>query len=343
MTYIQNTDVGYNRENVISVPIIEKYRRNYDFIKNEFKKLPDVVNVTTCNTRPSDGAGINPFYWEGKTFDDKITLNFISVDYDYIETMNMEMLMGRSFSRDFPDSMNYIINEAALKLTGLEDPIGKMFSIWRREGKIIGVVKDFNFGSLHNTIDPLVLLFASHWHFSPYFLIRFESDDINQTIATIKNTLHQIDTQYPFEYEFLDDVYNAQYKTEQRLGKLLTYAALLAIFISCMGLFSLAAFTAERKTKEIGIRKVFGASVDQIIFLLIKSFSKWVIFSLLIAVPLAYIYVKSWLQEYAYRVEITADIFVMAGLLAIIIVILTVSYESIKAAKKNPVITLKYE
>jgi len=344
LKFVKNKSLGFDRENVVAIPIKSNMRFSYDPVKLEFEKCQGVINVTTSNRLPNSIGNINPVYWEGHTFEDNVTVNFVSVDFNYIETMKMEMVLGRSFSRDFPsDSGNYIINEALLKLTELEDPIGKMFSLWEYEGKIIGIVKDFHHQSLHNDINPLVLNFAPGWYFSPYFLIRIEPDNITATLERLENVLLSFDSEYPFEYQFIDESFEAQYRSEEQLSKVFNYFAYIAIFISCLGLFGLASFMAERRTKEIGIRKVFGSSVPRILLLLSKDFTKWVLIANIIAWPVLYYFMKSWLQNFVYHTKLSIWVFVFAGILSFVIALLTISYRAYKSAKQNPAKALRYE
>ena len=270
-------------------------------------------------------------------------MNFACVDYDYFETFDMEMMHGRSFSHDFPaDKENYIINEAALQLTGFKDPISKMFSMWIYDGKIIGVVKNFHGTSLHNDIRPIVFVMYKNL---PYFhmFIKTKTSDIPSTIKHIKSTIEKFAPNFIFEYTFLDDKFNQQYQREERLANILNYFTFLAIFISCLGLFGLASFMAEQKTKEIAVRKVFGASISRIIGLISKEFIILVLIANLIAWPTAYFIMNRWIQNYAYHTKIDLMFFILAGIIAISITILTVSYQAVKAASRNPVDSLKYE
>jgi len=344
LTYIQNRDLGFDREQVLSIPIGDKYIGNFEGLKNEFRKVPGVINLTTSHSLPTNITSQNPVYWEGKSSDDYVSMNFVSVDYDYIETMKMEMVMGRSYSNDFTDNQkSYIINEAALKLTGLKDPVGKMFSIWNKEGRIIGIVKDFNYEKLSDQIKPLVMTYAPGWYFSPYFLIRISTDNVSGTIENLRRAALKYDPGYFFEYEFLDDAFEELYRSEEQLGTVFIYFAVLAIFISCLGLFGMASFMAEKRTKEIGIRKVLGATVPGIVLFLSREFMKWVLIANIIAWPIAYYAMNKWLQGFTYRTNLHIGIFAFSAFLALAIALITVSYQSVKAASSNPVEALKYE
>jgi putative ABC transport system permease protein len=266
------------------------------------------------------------------------------VDYDYFETLEMEMAQGRSFSKDFPtDAADaFILNETGSRLTGMEDPIGKKFTLWNKSGPIIGVVKDYHFKSLHAKIEPLVLrMFHKNWN--RYVIIRIRSDNITETLKTVEYAYKHYHPGYPFEFQFLDESLNALYSSEKRTGRVFRYFMFLAIFISCLGLFGLASFMADQRTKEIGIRKVLGASVSGIFLMLLKEFVKWVLLASAISWPLAYYAMDRWLKNFAYRTDIALWIFLVSGILGLAVAFATVSYQSLKASIANPVDSLRYE
>ena len=220
--------MGFNREQVLSIPISDKYLTEYETLKNEFRKVPNVVSITTSSYLPTDIFSVNPVYWEGKTSEDFVIMRHVSVDYDYIETMQMEVILGRSFKKESSDNLqSYIINESAMRMIGFEDPIGKMFSLVHYEGRIIGVVKDFNYSKLSNKIEPIVLNFAPRWYFTPYFLIRIDEKGISRTIDNLEKTARKFDPDYPFEYRFLDDAFNEMYMSEQKLREIINSQSLI--------------------------------------------------------------------------------------------------------------------
>jgi hypothetical protein len=271
-------------------------------------------------------------------------MRFIACDHDYIKTFEMELAQGRDFSRDFPtDLQNYIVNEEAIKLMGLEDPVGKLFSIWQYEGQIIGVVKNFHSRPLHNTIEPLVLTLAQQNWGPSYVFLRIRPENISQTLDDLSKTWEKFAPSYPFDFLFLDEDFEQLYRTDQRTGTIFRYFAILAIFISCLGIFGLAAFTAEQRTKEIGIRKVLGASVSGIVSLISREFVILLTLANVIAWPLAYFLMNRMLNNYAYRTNITVWIFLIAGILAYCIALLSVSYQAFKAARTDPASSLRYE
>ncbi len=344
LNFIRNKDLGFDREQVLSIPISDKYKSKYDTLRQELRGVSNVVNITTSNSLPTIIDSFNPTSWEGKSSDKHVYMSFVSVDYDYIETMKMEMVMGRSFSREFTDeSSSFIVNEAALRLMGMDDPIGKTFSLRNRNGRIIGVVKNFNFANLSEKIEPLVMTFAPGWYFSPYFLIRINTKNVSDTLENLRRVVLRFDPEYPFEYKFLDDAFAEMYRSEEQFGKIFVYFAFLAIFISCLGLFGMVSFITERRTKEIGIRKVLGATVFRLVFSLSREFVKWVLVANIIALPVAYYIMSKWLQNFAYKTNIGLWVFCFSAALSLVIAILTVSYQSIKAAIADPVNALRYE
>ncbi|MCD6517646.1 MAG: ABC transporter permease, partial [Candidatus Aminicenantes bacterium] len=281
--------------------------------------------------------------WEGRGPDQYEVINFTAVDYDYFKTFQMEFTEGRSFSRDFTtDEQNYIINEAAVRFTGLESPLGKLFSIWRREGRIIGVVKDFHSRSLHDEIRPVVFTLTTNWPHN-YIFVRMNPERVQSALQAVEATWKQFAAVYPFEFDFLDDIFNRQYQTDQRMERIINDFTFLAIFISCLGLFGLASYMAERRTKEIGIRKVLGASVSGVVLMLSRDFTKWVLAANVIALPIAWYIASRWMQNYAYRISISWWVYLLSGSLALTIALLTVGYQSLRSALANPADSIRYE
>ncbi|MBD3415231.1 MAG: FtsX-like permease family protein [Candidatus Aminicenantes bacterium] len=343
MTFIRNKDLGFDRSHVLRLPMNKDVQGHYQAFKQSLVKNADILNVTSATNTPLSIGNINPVYWEGRGPDQYEVMNFAAVDYDYFETFQMDLTKGRTFSRDFAtDEKNYIINEAAVRFTGLGSPIGKLFSIWKREGRIIGVVKDFHSRSLHDEIKPVVFTLTTNWSHN-YIFVRINPERIQPALQTVQSSWKQFASGYPFEYVFLDDVFERQYQTDQRMGLIINDFTLLAIFLSCLGLFGLASYMAERRTKEIGIRKVLGASVSSVALMLSKDFTRWVLIANAIAWPVAWYVMSRWMQNYAYRIRISWWMFFLAGGLALIIALLTVGYQSVKAATANPGDSLRYE
>jgi ABC-type antimicrobial peptide transport system permease subunit len=255
----------------------------------------------------------------------------------------MDIVQGRDFSRKFSaDNQNYIINQAAVDFAKMDDPVGKMFSIWTNEGRIIGVVKNFHSRSLHNEIVPIVFALTRNWPHT-YVFIRLNPNNIQNALNSVKSVWSDYAGSYPFDFEFLNDVFEQQYQSDQQTKTLFGYFTFLAIFISCLGLLGLAAFAAEQRTKEIGIRKTLGASVSSLIMLMTREFLVLLGIANLIAWPLAFYIMKNMMKQYAYSVDLTIWIFLFAGLLALLITTVTVSFQAVRAARANPVESLRYE
>jgi len=315
--------------------------QNYEAIKSEMLQNLYILNVTRTFQIPSYNRYSADADWEGKDPSQKIMLNISIVDPDYLDTLKLEIIEGRNFSWDLStDTSHCILNEEAVKQMGLYSPVGK----WLRhgeKGEIIGVIKNYHFMPFSYEIQPLMLLYNPQ-NFR-YAMIRIGGKNIPQTLGLLEKLWNKFAPEYPFEYHFLNEDFEEIYKRERQMGEVFRYFTFLAVFISCLGLFGLASFMAEQRTKEIGIRKVLGASVSGITILLSKEFTKWVLVANIIAWPVAYFAMNKWLQGYAYRVKFSLLTFVLAGVLALVISILTVSYQAIRAALANPVDSLRYE
>jgi len=265
-------------------------------------------------------------------------------DYDFLETYGIEMASGRYFSSDYStDATNgVIINESLANSLGWENPVGKRLDIGGEldEGTVIGVIKDYHTRSLHHAIDPMVIYFAPRWE---HLSLRITGQDIPATIKFLKEKWEAFESAYPFEYFFLDRKFAEFYQSEEQLMQTFGLFSILAIFIACLGLFGLAAYTSEQRTKEIGIRKVLGASIANMVFLISKDFAKLVVAAFVVAAPIAFILMNRWLQDFAYRTSLGVDVFLFSGILALAIACFTVGYQAIKAALLNPVETLRYE
>jgi putative ABC transport system permease protein len=319
-------------------------REAYRSFKNEIKRYPNVINVSAARRLPTNIGHMNPVYWEGKGPEDYVTMTDASVDYDYFETLGMKIIQGRSFSEEYPtDVENYVLNEEALRITGLESPIGKMFSCWEDEGKIIGIVKNFNASSLHSEIGPVIFTLSQRHGSHSYIFVKIKPDDVPGTIAYLRKKASEFAPNNLFEYSFLDDEFNRQYGNDQRRGEIYKYFTILAIFVSCLGLFGMASFTAEQRTKEIGIRKVLGASITNIISLISKDFLVLLLIANVIAWPVAYYLMDKLLNNYAYRTSIALWVFVLSSVMAVFIALLTVCVKIVRVARSNPVDSLRYE
>jgi putative ABC transport system permease protein len=345
--HMRTKNLGFNKNHMVNIKINhnEEAILKYETIKHEFLQHPNVIAVSTSSFIPGQERWYNNYWIDGMAPNDYRMIRCITVDYDFIDTFQMNIVEGRGFSKEFTTDADsaFILNEAAVRKFGWESAIDKNFTLsvdWKK-GKIIGVVEDFHFHSLHREIQPLVLCIdpASF----DYFAVRIKPDNIPQTLDFLKNKWEELVPGEPFDYTFLDEDFDRLYKSEEKLERLFIIVTFLAVFVACLGLFGLAAFTAEQRTKEIGIRKVLGASVPGITLLLSKEFSRWVLISNIIAWPIAWYAMNKWLQNFAYRITILPWTFLLAGLLAFLTALLTVSYKAIRAARANPIETLRYE
>lgn len=343
INYIQKKNLGFNRSQVISIPMNDDFRKQYDVMKNRLIQYPGIIRMTAATSNPNAVGNFNPVYWEGRGPAQYEYFNYVSVDYDYFETFEMEMAEGRAFSKEFlTDRQNYIVNQAAVDFMNMSFPIGKMFSIWTNEGKIVGVVKNFHCRSLHDEIVPVVMTFNEYTPMN-YAFIRVSPENIRSTLAIIEKTWKELVPDYPFQYDFLDDLFHNQYTNDEKIKTLFQYFSGLAMFISVIGLFGLAIFIAQRRTKEIGIRKVVGASVFNIISLILADFARWLLIATIVAIPIAYYAMNKWLSNFAYHTDITWTIFASASLLVFTIAAITVIWQAIRLATANPVEALRYE
>jgi putative ABC transport system permease protein len=359
MNYIRTKKLGFKKENVLIVRDVSNAADKLPVIRDELVKNNNIMDGTITGYLPGPNAARKtPLIWKygsDPTPENSLNAETWAVDYEYISTLAMEIVAGRNFSRDFPsDSSAIILNETAVRQFGFQgDPIGERISLLKdnpdgsqdlknQESRtIIGVVKDFNFESLHQPVGPLGLLFGNE---SRSFLIfRYEAEKTDQVIESIESVWKSMAPGEPFNYSFLDQGFEKMYATEQKLGKLFTIFSSLAIFIACMGLFAMTAFTTEQRTKEIGVRKVMGASIHNIVLLLSKEFSRLILLSFILAAPIAWYGIYWYFQHYAYRTSISPFVFFGAGTLVFLLATLTMFYQSIKAANANPIKSLRSE
>jgi len=352
--YMQHKDLGFNREHLVYIPVNGALREHYEVAKQELLQVPGISHVSLTSRTPigfySSGSG---WEWEGKSQDIDPMVRYFCCDYDFLKTFEMEMDQGRFFSGELtptasPQSGHVIINEEFAKIIGKENPVGMRLSNGPKHATVIGVIQDFNYWPLYYRSGPLIIFYKTYspvpnHHFYRYMFARIQPDNIPQTIAGIEKIYKKFNPEFPFFYRFLDEDYDRLYRSEEQAGAILRYFAGLAILISCLGLFGLASFLAEQRTKEIGIRKILGSSVQGIVLLLSKEFLKWVAIANIIAWPTAWFISHQWLQNFAYRTGIGIWIFILSAALALIIALITVSFQSIKAATSNPVDSLRYE
>jgi len=348
LKYMKNKKLGFVKEQILTIPIADdNILQSLDEIKQELTRNPDVLSVAFTSHapgfRPSGGSFRPEGFLEGQTF----MMDGMSIDADYIPTLGIEMVQGRNFSQDQPfDLQNAIlINETAAKEIGWEDPIGKMIGRpgQKEEKMVVGVIKDFHYQYPQKPIRPLYISNGKTPRKYRIICIKINTQNIHNTITYLEEKWSEFDSERSLDYTFLDDSYEKQYQAENRLGKLFIYFTAFSIFIACLGLIGMSSFSAQQRTKEIGVRKVFGATIPGILLLLLRESFGTVLLSFFIAIPLAYLAVNRWLQDFAFRTDITAGIFILAGAISLIVAMLTVSTFSIHAAMKNPVHTLRHE
>jgi len=342
LNFIKNQKLGFDREHVVVIPVREQETRDKaQAIRTELLQHPEVLGVSISGGLPTN---IRSRYGGAKFTKDsgeeiKTSVRFDYVDYDFLDVFKIELVAGRNFSRDFgEDQKAILINETLWKKLGWADPVGKDVDVLDYT-RVIGVVKDFHFASFHTEIEPMVLAFESGSNIA----VRIQPGNVSSRIALIRTIFENHSKSQPFDFYFLDDSFNELYKKEQRSGEIFGYFSLLAIFLACLGLLGLASFAVERRTKEIGIRKILGAPVARIVGLLTKDFVRMVILANLIAWPVAYFAMRKWLANFAYRIDITLGTFLLAAGAALFIAFVTISTQTLKAAMSDPVDTLRYE
>ena len=342
LKFMTTTDAGYEKDHVVVFKVRDREaRQRYPVMKIRLLQHRNVTSVTSSSYLPSEILTQRTPTIKLDTGEEvQIPICRVRVDYNYLDFFGIRLKEGRNFSKEFStdEKEAVIVNETAVERFGLEEPLGKDFHDY---GKAIGVVNDFHFLSFHHEIKPAVLTLSPNNNY--IVSVKIQNEKIPETIAHIEQVFDEFSPDHPFVYEFFDDLYRRQYRSEQRLGSLFGYFSGLSLFIACFGLFGLSLFQAERKTKEIGIRKTLGASVMNIVTLISKEYFRLIVISSLIAWPLAYYFMNKWLQDFAYRIGLSVWIFVLSGFMAFGIALLTIGYQSIKAATVNPVDSLRYE
>lgn len=343
INYIQNKNLGLDREDLLYMDLEEGTKKQFAAVKEKLLQMPGIASVAA--------SGHNPLYvqnstndvrWKGKREDDKIEFNIVLAHHDFLETMKMELKQGRNYSPDITNDLNNsIINEAAAKAMGMDSPLGEDLAFWGREGRIIGVVKDFHFKSMYSPIEPLII--RLDFEHTTELFIRTEEGQTAEALASLEEVHKEFNPGHPFEYRFMDQQFDQMYRSEIVVGKLANYFALLAILVSCLGLFGLVSFTADQRTKEIGIRKVMGATVTNLVALLSGEYGKLIIISFILAIPLAHYFTYNWLKDFEYRIDLSPWFFILGGLATLFIAAITVSIKSLRTALINPVDSLRNE
>jgi len=343
--FMKNKDTGFDKAQVVTLPMTEQMQRHFDAIKEDLVKHPAIRGVTASTLKLGTPLWRNQIFFDGIKPDEQWISPYMTVDYDFLSFYGIELLEGRDFSPEFAGdsgSRSYIINETLAKQIGWNNPVGQKFKIGGLDwGKVIGVVKDFNFRSLHHKIEPVAFYIYRPWLFR--MSVRIGTDDMSQTLGYLEEKLQPYRGEQPFLYSFLDEDYARLYENEEKSRRIFGIFSLLAIVISCLGLFALASFTAEQKTKEIGIRKILGSSVTDIIVMLSWRFAKWVILANIIALPVAWYVMHRWLQSFAYRIQIGVETFLLASGTALLFALATVSFRVFRAASANPIDSIRYE
>jgi putative ABC transport system permease protein len=342
VNYIQSINLGYDRENLVYVPLDGDLAGKYKLFKESALQLPGVSEVSRLSQQPTNiENGTSGVDWDGKDPNNTVMFTQTAAGYDLVRTMDLKMIAGREYSPAFgTDSVGFLLNEEAARRIGYKDPIGKRLTFWGKKGTIVGVVRNFHFTSLHDPIKPLIIRFGEQDSYGSA-LIRTKAGKTQEALKGLEGLCRSLNPKFPFAYTFADEEYRKLYKSETMVHGLANCFAGLAIFISCLGLLGLAMFTAEQRTKEFGIRKVLGAKVSTLFSLLSKDFLVLVLVAFLVASPLAAWAMHVWLQNYAYHIGLEWWVFLLAGALALLIALLTVSFQAIRVAIANPVKSLR--
>ena len=343
VNYIRTVNLGLDRSNLVITGVEGAVGSQYESFRQQLMGMPGIENVTTSSQNPLQiGNNTTDPTWEGKAEDDGTLFYIINANYDFVETMKMELADGRTFSRSFgSDTANFIINESAARAMGMDEPVGEALSMWGRDGHIVGMVRDFSMNSLYQAIEPTIIRLDPPQ--TDMLFVRAEAGQTTEALASLETVQAQFNPGYPFEYEFLDDAYEETYRSETVMGRLANAFAIIAVLVSCLGLFGLSSFAAEQRRKEIGVRKVLGSSVPGLVVLLSKDFTRLVMVAFVLAAPLAYFAVDRWLAKFEQHAEIGPTIFIVAGVATLLLALLSVSYQAIRAAVADPVKSLRYE
>ena len=355
LKFMKTTDLGFDKDDIMVMTVRDTtLRRSFEAFREEIMTHPEILGAAQSNANPGGNVGIvvQRIEGDGGELLDK-AVNRYSVDYRYADLMGIEIMQGRNYDRSMGTDISkaFIINEVAANEFGWgEDALGKRWQLGinldgppQRDGEVIGVFKDFHYASLHNKIEPIVLVLQDNPMRMPLFNIRTTGNNTEEVIAFVDEKRKEFGDHYPFDYQFLTENLDEYYKEEVVIGTIFRYFTILTIFIAALGLLGLSAFMAQRRTREVGIRKVMGSSVNGIIYLFIREFSKWVIISNLVAWPLAWFGMDKWLQNFQYRIDMTIWIFALAFGLSLAIALITVTWQSVRAAITNPADTLRYE
>ncbi len=352
LQYIQNKDLGLTKENVVVISNTDRLKNDEESFRQELLKQPGVMDASISSSIPSRGNFGDGYVPEQSQTDKplikEIGLSSFMVDNDFIPTFQMKVLQGRNFSKEFSDSASVILNETAAKQIGWKEPVGKYLGYPGNSQmfKVIAVVKDFNIASLHEAIEPFALFHNSSKTYTlghSYISVRLQAGNTRKYLGGLENKWKGFVPDSPFDYSFLDSEFESLYRSEQSMGTVFAIFTFLSIFVACLGLFGLSIYTLARRTKEIGVRKVLGATVQSIVALVSKDFLKLVLISAIIAFPIAWLAMSKWLEDFAYRITIGWAVFAFASLTALLIALFTISFQAIRAGRANPVTSLRSE
>jgi len=349
LEFMRNADLGFDKTNLVHIELRGNLNREYEMLKKEFLRGPDIVSITASMQPPyrigSNSSGIG---WEGKDPEQSLLVSYTGVHYDFTQAMGITMSSGRGFSEDYPGDMlhdtlaNFIVNATLAGIIGKEEVVGMGLRFMGLSGQVVGVMEDFHFQPLGNSIEPMALAPIAAENLQ-HMIVRVAPGRQESALRFMENTWQELLPQYPFEYDFVDGVIDEMYRSEERMASLLKIFTLIAMLIGSLGLFALASFTAEKRTREIGIRKIMGAMPHQIVMMMIRDFSLYILISLLIALPAVWFIARWWLQEFSFRITLKADLLLLTSLITVLVAVLTVLYHAIRIAGTDPALALRYE
>jgi putative ABC transport system permease protein len=341
MNFIRSRSLGYDKTNIFTF-LMRNAGEHYEAIRSELGKETGILALTRASGNIIElGEQTGNNHWDGKLPNQTFMMYPLDIDKDFIPFFKLELAEGNNFTGAVNDSAHFILNETAVRQAGIKNPIGKTFRLWQTNGTIIGVVKDFHFASMKQRIEPAIFYYKPSRNVTLF--VKTTGKDLEKAIEATKAVWNHYNAGNPFSYSFLDESFENLYRSEQRSGRLVSIFAVIAIFISCLGLLGLAAYTAQVRTREIGVRKVLGSSVNGIIRLLAADFIRLVFIGMILATPVSWYLMNSWLNDFAYKMNLSWTIFLIAGIIALAIALLTISFQSIKAALANPVKSLRTE
>jgi hypothetical protein len=346
VNFMRTKALGFDREQLVYLPLRGDSAASYPALKDELLRSPLIPAVTGTSQTPTNiSANAWGANWEGKDPENRVLIGVTFADFDYPETLGIEMAAGRTFRRDFTADAGgaFLVNEEVARLMGVrgEEAVGRSFEFQGIKGPIVGVMKNYHYKPVQNPLEPMAVIAAPDG--VRFAIVRLGKGDLTHALRQAESAWQKVNPQYPFEYRFFDEDYDLSYRQYEQIGKILKWFSGLAVFVACLGLFGLASFLAEQRRKEVGVRKVLGASSHQVVVLLSKEFTKWVLLANVIAWPAAYFAVRSWLQKFPLRADIPPAYFVLSGAAALLIALLTVSGQAWRAARKNPADALRYE